>query len=191
MQDDVIFACVARLEPPKNQPLLLKAFLNGPAADSRAKLLIVGSGGWKTKLESRIKCNGMQEKVRLLGHRSDIPEILGAIDIFVLPSSWEGNPLCIMEAMAAGKPVIASRVGGIPDLVENEKSGLLVPPNNRDALTKAMNEMLKNKYMRQMMGKHAAQKAAERFSRELMTKAYEQLYEKTFRDRNKHQEQPN
>jgi glycosyltransferase involved in cell wall biosynthesis len=183
LKADVIFTCVARLDPPKNQPLLVEAFLRGPAADSRAKLLLVGSGGWKSELESQISANGLQEQVRLLGYRRDIPDMLGSIDVFVLPSSWEGNPLCVMEAMAAGKPVIASRVGGIPDLVENELTGLLVLPDNRSALTEAMNELLKNQSKRQVMGKHAAQQAAERFSVESMTKTYEKLYEKAFRYR--------
>lgn len=183
MHDDVIFACVARLDPPKNQPLLVEAFLRGPAADSRSRLLLVGSGGWQSELQSQISAYGLQEKVRLLGYRSDIPETLGAIDIFVLPSSWEGNPLCIMEAMAAGKPVIASRVGGIPDLVENELSGVLVPSDNIDALTQAMNELLKNEIKRQTMGKNAARQAAERFGIESMTKAYEELYAQALRNR--------
>jgi glycosyltransferase involved in cell wall biosynthesis len=179
--DDVIFACVARLAPPKNQPLLLEAFLHGPASDSKAQLLLVGSGEWKFELEKKIHLYGLQKKVRLLGYRTDIPEVLGAVDVFVLPSEWEGNPLCVMEAMAAGKPIIATRVGGIPDLVEDGLSGLLIPPNNENALTKALDKLLQNKSMRQKMGRYASQLASARFDIETMAKAYEKLYEKSLR----------
>jgi glycosyltransferase involved in cell wall biosynthesis len=179
--NDVIFGCVARLDPPKNQPLLVDAFSSGPALNDRAKLLLVGTGRWKAELEAQIRAHGLQEKVHLLGYRTDIPDLLAAIDVFVLPSSWEGNPLCVMEAMAAGKPVIACRVGGIPDLVENHVSGLLTPSNDRDALSNAMNEMLNNGIKRQTMGERAAYRAVEHFSAESMTKGYEELYEKAYR----------
>jgi glycosyltransferase involved in cell wall biosynthesis len=183
---DVIFACVARLDPPKNQPLLVEAFMYGPAADSRAKLLLVGSGGWKSKLESQIKSHALQEMVRLLGYRNDIPEVLAAIDVFVLPSSWEGNPLCVMEAMAAGKAVIASRVGGIPDLIKDGLSGLLIPSENKSALAEAMTTLLKNKFKRESLGKFAARQAVNRFDIESMARAYGVLYNKGFKRYNTH-----
>lgn len=181
MPEDVLFTCVARLDPPKNQPLLVEAFSSGPAADPKARLLLVGSGGWKTKLEMQIRALGMQEQILLLGHRTDIPELLSATDVFVLPSSREGNPLSVMEAMAAGNPVISTIIGGVPELVEDGVSGLLVPPTDTNLLIRAMNELLKNELKRKKMGAHAARRAAKRFDVKVMVRAYEELYERALK----------
>ena len=173
---DVLFACVAWLRPQKNPALLLESFAQGPASDPRAHLLFVGEGELMADLERRIYAMGLREKVHLLGLRSDVPEVLNAADVFVLSSDWEGNPLSVMEAMAAGKPVICTAVGGVPELVEDGGCGLLVPQGDTKALARAMRYMLEDSKARTSMGRASARRAIERFDLKAMTEAYEDLY---------------
>jgi glycosyltransferase involved in cell wall biosynthesis len=179
---DVLFVSVAVLRPQKNPTLLLEAFHRGPASDPRAHLLFVGAGPLvagagplKSKLESQLSALGLQGRVHLLGQRSDVPELLNAADVFVLSSDYEGNPLSVMEAMAAGKPMICTAVGGVPELVE-DGCGLLVPPRDAQALSKAMSRLLENPSARKSMGEKSARRAVERFDLRSMTEAYEDLY---------------
>jgi glycosyltransferase involved in cell wall biosynthesis len=176
---DVLFVCVAQLRLQKNHRLLLESFAQGPASDPRARLLFVGEGGLEEDLERRIHAMGLQGKVRLLGERSDIPEVLNAADVFVLSSDWEGNPLSVMEAMAVGKPVICTAVGGVPELIENGGDGLLVPRGDAKALSRAMGHLLDHPQIRTSMGEAGARKATERFGLQAMTEAYEDLYRTT------------
>jgi glycosyltransferase involved in cell wall biosynthesis len=131
----------------------------------------------KSELERQIGAWGLRERVHLLGLRSDVPELLNAADVFVLSSDYEGNPLAVMEAMAAGKPVVSTAVGGVPELVE-DGCGLLVPPLDAQALSKAMSHMLENPSARKSMGEKSARRAVERFDLKVMTEAYEDLYKK-------------
>jgi glycosyltransferase involved in cell wall biosynthesis len=172
---DVLFVCVAGLRPQKNPALLLDAFYRGAASDPRAHLLFVGNGRLKSVLERQIGAWGLQERVHLLGLRSDIPEVLNAADVFVLSSDYEGNPLAVLEAMAAGKPIICTAVGGVPELVEGG-CGLLVPPRDVQALSKATSYMLESPKARTSMGEASARRAVERFDLRVMTEAYEDLY---------------
>jgi glycosyltransferase involved in cell wall biosynthesis len=173
---DFLFVCVAWLRPQKNPSLLLESFARGPASDPRARLLFVGGGELRADLEGQIYALGLQDKVHLLGVRSDIPEVLNAADVFVLSSDYEGNPLSVMEAMAAGKPVICTAVGGVPELVEDGGGGLLVPPGDAKALACAMRRMLEDPRARASMGGASAKRAVERFDLQAMTEAYEDLY---------------
>ena len=178
---DVLFVCVAWLRLQKNPALLVEAFRRGPASDPRAHLLLAGvadlqSAGLQAELERRIVASGLRERVHLLGMRSDVPELLNAADVFVLSSDYEGNPLAVMEAMSAGKPVISTAVGGVPELVEGG-CGLLVPPRDAQALSEAMRSMLESPEARRSIGEAAARRAGERFGLRTMTGAYEELYE--------------
>jgi glycosyltransferase involved in cell wall biosynthesis len=173
---DVLFVCVGGLRPQKNPALLLEAFLRGPASDPRAQLLFVGRGVLRPELERQIGASGLKGRVHLLGLRSDIPEILNGADVFVLSSDYEGNPLSVMEAMAAGKPMICTAVGGVPELVEDGECGLLVPQRSEKDLADAMRHMLESPEARESMGEASARRAAERFDLRVMTKAYENLY---------------
>ncbi len=174
---DVLFVCVAVLRPQKNHALLLEAFNRGPASDPRAHLLLAGQGHLKPEIEEQIGALGLRDRVRLLGQRSDVPEMLNAADVFVLSSDYEGNPLAVMEAMAAGKPVISTAVGGVPELVGGG-CGLLVPPRDARALSKAMSYTLEDAGARLSIGKASAARALQRFELGVMTQAYEDLYER-------------
>jgi glycosyltransferase involved in cell wall biosynthesis len=173
---DVLFVCVAGLRAQKNPALLLEAFHRELASDPRAHLLFVGRGALKSELERQVGALGLQERVHLLGLRSDVPEILNAADVFVLSSDYEGNPLSVMEAMAAGKPMVCTAVGGVPELVEDGKCGLLVPQRNVKALAGTIRYMLENPEARKYMGEASTRRAVERFDLRVMTEAYENLY---------------
>jgi glycosyltransferase involved in cell wall biosynthesis len=175
--EDTIFVCVAQFRPQKNHRLLLEAFAKGAAAHPRVHLLLVGWGSQETQLRKQVEALGLRRRVHFMGLRTDIPEVLAASDVFVLSSDWEGNPLAVMEAMSAGKPVISTSVGGVPELIKNGSSGLLVPQANSEAFARAVNRLATNPQMRKAMGTVAAKCATERFSVETMTEAYEELYE--------------
>jgi glycosyltransferase involved in cell wall biosynthesis len=174
---DVLFVCVAGLRAQKNPTLLLEAFHRGPASDPRTHLLFAGIGSLKSKLERQMSALNLQDRVHLLGQRSDIPELLNAADVFVLSSDYEGNPLAVLEAMAAGKPIISTAVGGVPELVEGG-CGLLVPPQDLETLAGAMRHMLESPKARRSMGEASARRAVERFDLRVMTEAYEDLYKR-------------
>jgi glycosyltransferase involved in cell wall biosynthesis len=118
------------------------------------------------------------DRVFFLGRREDVPALLGAADVFALASLWEGNPLSLMEAMAAGLPVIATTVGGVPELVQHGWHGLLCPPGDIQTLTSALLEIAQDAAARRKMGFAARQRAHERFDQRAMIRAYEDLYEK-------------
>lgn len=176
-EDEVLLACVARFAPQKNHALLLKAFAQGPAANPNAHLVLVGEGILRRTLEEQARELGILGRVRFLGLRTDIPDVLGAMDIFALSSEWEGNPLSVMEAMASGMPVISTAVGGVPDLFENGKEGFLVPTGDVEGFSHRMTILMRDPEMRRSMGIAAARRAKENFDVSRMVRDYEQLYE--------------
>jgi len=175
--DQILFVCVARFAEQKNHALLLKAFAQGPASDPNAHLVLVGEGGLQEQLESQAEDLGVSRQVHFLGLRTDIPDVLGATDVFVLSSAWEGNPLSMMEAMAAGLPIVSTAVGGVSDLIANGREGFLVPPGDVKGFSGAMTFLLRDRETRRSMGTAAAQRAKENFDVSKMVRAYEQLYE--------------
>ncbi len=175
---DVLFVCVARLEKQKNHAMLLEAFARGLAAEPRAHLLLVGEGGRRGDLELRVRELRLDGKIRFLGQRSDVSEVLSAADVFVLASQNEGNPLALMEAMAAGLPVVATAVGGVPELLVDQRSGLLVRPGDCNGLAAAMLRLLQNAELRRTIAASAAQHALQAFSASQMAHAYMELYER-------------
>lgn len=174
--DDVLFCTVGRLHPQKHHELMIDAFARGPAADSRSHLLMAGDGSLREQLTAYVSELGLSEKVHFIGERSDIPDVLAASDAFVLSSSFEGNPLCVMEAMAAGKPVISTAVGGVPELLTDGVTGVLVPSDDADGLASAMQQLLRDPVLYRTMGANGGRAADERFSVQAMTRSYEGLY---------------
>lgn len=175
--EDVLFACVARFAPQKNHALLIKAFAEGPALDPNAHLVLVGDGVLKEQLLQQISRLGLDRQVHLLGLRADIPEVLGAMDVFVLSSDYEGNPLSVMEAMASGLPIVSTDAGGVSDLFENEKEGFLARPGDVQFLAQRMTSLLRNQEVRQRLGRAAMRRARECFDVSTMIRGYEELYE--------------
>jgi glycosyltransferase involved in cell wall biosynthesis len=175
--DDLLFACVARYYPQKNHRTLIEAFAAGPAQLPNARLLLAGDGHLQGEVEAQVRRLGLTSRVHFLGRRNDVDELLAASDIFALASLWEGNPLSVMEAMAAGLPAVVTAVGGVPELVANEKQGLVVAPGDAAALSAAMLRLATDPAMRKAMGTAAALRAATEFDDRNMVEAYESLYD--------------
>ena len=173
-RDAVLFTFVGRLEQVKNPLLLVTAFAG--LRDPRAHLVMMGSGDLRDALMACAQTHGLQHRVHLLGKRYDVGACLAASDVFVLGSDWEGNPLCVMEAMAAGLPVISTAVGGVPELVESGRTGMLVAPADRAALTSAMDRLMANPDERRAMGRAAHFRAMASFGLERMASGYVQVY---------------
>jgi glycosyltransferase involved in cell wall biosynthesis len=171
---DFLFVATGRLTVQKNPLLMLRAF--AALADSRAHLVLAGEGPLRQRIEEEVRSSGLGDKVHLLGYRPDIRECLASSDVFLLSSDWEGHPLGAMEAMACGLPVVATTVGGVPELIESGLHGLLVPPDDALALTGAMRFMLERPQERAAMAQASRRRAAADFSLEKMVRAYDELY---------------
>jgi glycosyltransferase involved in cell wall biosynthesis len=129
---------VARLDEQKGQRYLLEAAAQVP----QARFVLAGDGPLRTSLEAQARSLGLEQRVKFLGYRSDIPDLLAGCDVFVLPSLYEGLPLSILEAMSAGKPVIATQIGGTDEAVIPNETGLLIPPADPAALAAAIRKLL-------------------------------------------------
>lgn len=179
--ETVVLTCVAGLRPQKNHALLLRAYARINPAQQNTLLLLVGAHDphapeHAESLKQLTDSLGLSAYVRFLGGRSDVPAILNASDVFVLASHYEGNPLSVMEAMAAGLPVAATAVGGIPELIQHEHTGLLVPPNDESALANALQQLVENSRLRAQLGQAAREYAERHFDIAVMVQAYERLY---------------
>ena len=152
-EKDFIFVCPARLHPQKAHHILIQAvyelFLNGHRG---FKVLLIGEGERKQELQQLVVAKGLEEIVLFLGLRQDVPDILLQADAFVLSSDYEGLSLAVLEGMAARLPIIATRVGGNAQLVENGVSGYLVPPQDFLAFSNAMLMVLQDKNKAEAMG---------------------------------------
>ena len=174
----IVFVHVGRFAAVKNHEMLVAAFAQLHSLESvPMELWLVGEGDLLETAQQQARTLGIENRVRFLGVRSDIPDLLRAADVFVFPSRWEGNPLSVMEAMATGLPVIATAVGGVPELVEDGVSGILIPNEDRDALVAAMQRMVEQPDLRVQMGQAARCRAVERFDIRQTVRAYEALYE--------------
>lgn len=168
-----IVTFVGRLAAQKDPMILLRAFQSVP----KGTLLLVGDGGLKPQIESYIHRHGLSNRVKICGVRNDIPQVLAASDVFALPSRWEGLPFTVIEAMMVGLPVVASRVGGVPELVEDGVTGLIVPPKDPEALAKALNTLLSDHDLRHQMGEAGRQKAMREFTLERMLRETQSVYD--------------
>jgi glycosyltransferase involved in cell wall biosynthesis len=172
---EFVWLAVGRLLPQKDYPTLLTAFQ--PLAGAGARLLIAGRGPLLESLQQQVQQLGTSSEVTFLGVRDDVPELLAAADGFVLSSAWEGMPNVVMEALAAGKPVVATHVGGVGELVENEESGFLVPPRDSDALSQAMRRlMMLTGEQRQQMGMRGRDQVIAKYSVDAMADQWMGLY---------------
>ncbi len=139
-------------------------------------VLIAGEGLERERLESLIAARGLEGQVRLLGARSDVPDLLAALDVAVCCSEFEGGPLSVMEYMEAGLPVVASDVGGLPELVVDGESGILVPPRDPAALAAALGELIGDPAARRRMGERGRELRRERWSLDAWAERIEALY---------------
>jgi len=167
----------ASLDRRKGIDVLLEALaLLAKEHGLRPALWIAGTGPEEGAIENGITRLGLSEQVRLLGQRRDVPDLLAACDLFVLPSRREGLGVAALEAMAAGKPVIASRVGGLGEAVVHEGTGLLVEPEDIAGLAEAIARLLDDDALRGRLGAAGPARIAELFLARDMVRSYEQLY---------------
>jgi len=180
--DEIVFVNVARLSPQKNQRLLLHSLARVASRHRRLCCLLVGCGPLESQLRQQAKALCLQDRVRFLGQREDIPEILAASDVGVLSSDWEGNPLSVMEIMASCKPMVATAVGGVPELVL-PGTGYLVNAGDFVAFADAMERLACDPNLRSRMGAAGGELAKRQFSASTMARQYECLYEAQLRKR--------
>ena len=131
----------------------------------------------RSSIKRSIYSLGLSNRVFLLGERNDVPSILASSDVFVLPSNWEGLPYTVIEAMMAGLPVVATSVGGVPELVEDGVTGFLVPRSDPEALAEALQRLIDDPELRERMGKAGRQKAMCEFTLDRMLRETEKVYE--------------
>lgn len=171
-EDAVALGMVANLVPVKDHETALRALATLHASGRPAHLILAGEGELEDALRAQAGELGLGSFVHFLGRRNDVPAVLDAMDIFVLASLTEGLSNALLEAMAAGKPVVATRVGGNPEVVAQDSTGILVPPGDAGGLAEALGTLYSDQPLRERMGLAARERVAEAFSVEKMVGDY-------------------
>ena len=175
--DEFVFLFVGRLQPEKDIPTLLAAYrLVAQELNSRVRLWIVGNGPLRESLQAEADRLGLTASIDFLGARRDVPQLLEAADAFVMTSITEGQPMALLEAMAAGLPCIGTEVGGIPGLIGNG-GGLVVPPRDPGALAQEMMHLVRDLSLRNSLGRCARERVMSKHSLSRSTGHYLQLLE--------------
>jgi glycosyltransferase involved in cell wall biosynthesis len=163
-EDALVLGTLGRLTEQKGQRLLLQAVAQLAKQHPGLVLFVAGVGPLRDDLEAEAGQLGIADRVRFLGLRRDRENLYAAMDIFVLPSQWEGLSLALVEAMGAGRPVLATSVGGNPEVVTDGETGLLIPSSDATALTDALSRLISDPDQRITLGEAAANEARTRFS---------------------------
>lgn len=171
-----LVATVGRLAQEKNYPMLIEAFATATRHDPAARLVFVGDGPERADLGRRAEELGIAERVRFLGWRTDVAELLAAFDVFAMSSLSEGLPMAMLEAMSAGLAVVSTRVGDIPDVLVDGRTGRLTPPGDVAALAAALGALREDAAARAGLGAAARALVIERYSRAAMADAYLAAY---------------
>ncbi len=174
--DAPVAIVVAKLMEQKGHSVLLDAIPAVLAHIPRLEVLLVGEGELRPSLEARAAQMGIGANLHFAGNRADIPALLAASDLFVLPSRWEGLPMALLEAMAAGLPLVASSVSGTREVVEHSTSGLLVPPDDSSALARAMVKILADPVAADAMGRAARARVDACYSARAQARRHAALY---------------
>lgn len=177
-EDAFIVGTVARLEPNKGVINLVRAVKKLTESIPGLRVIIIGSGIEREALEKEASTLGVSNVVEFLGYQLDVRRLIPGFDVFALPSLSEGFGLVIVEAMAAGVPVVASRVGGIPEIIDHEKSGLLVEPGDPRALGHGVARLYESSSLRSSIAEEAAKIFIDRFTTDRFVKATEKVLEK-------------
>jgi glycosyltransferase involved in cell wall biosynthesis len=172
----VVIVTVTRLRPPKDTLTLVRALQI--VAPHLHHALIVGDGPDRSLISAAIAEAGLTDRVELLGDRSDVPNLLARSDIFVLATHSEGMPLALLEAMAEGLPVVASAVGGMPEIIQDGKNGLLVPAGNPVALARALHRLMMDADLRSRLGSAARRTIAEHYDLERFRSQHVELLQR-------------
>ena len=177
--DVFVFGTIARLAPTKGLSYLIEAFQEVKKHKPSAHLVLLGDGQCRAELEEQVSNTMCSDSVHFLGHRSNIEQLLKGMDVFVLSSVAEGMPLVILEAMAAGIPCIATRVGGIEEVINSDEIGTLIPSKDSEALAKAMINMGEaSKEKLEQYTEKARDRIRKFYSHDVVRKKLENTYEK-------------
>jgi glycosyltransferase involved in cell wall biosynthesis len=174
--DGPLVGVVARLQPEKGVANFLKAAAHVSKVAPQARFLVVGDGPLRGELLNLAEHLGVSERVRFLGYRTDSRALMELMDLLVVPSLTEGSPLIVLEAMAAGIPVVASAVGGIPDQIRNGREGILVPSDDPDALGEALGALLRDPAYARRLGEAGRRRTENEFSHETLVRRIEGVY---------------
>jgi glycosyltransferase involved in cell wall biosynthesis len=176
LRERPLVGVVARLQPEKGVANFLKASARVAPQFPEAHFVIAGDGPLRQELVALAEALGLENRVHFLGFRSDASALMGSLDVLVVPSLTEGSPLVTLEAMAAGVPVVASAVGGIPDQVRHDKEGLLVPPGDTGAMGAVIVALLRDPARARSLGEAGRRRATSEFSHAVMVQRIEDVY---------------
>jgi glycosyltransferase involved in cell wall biosynthesis len=171
------------LEEQKGYSFFLQAVAQIMQVIPQARFLIVGDGVLRTALEQQAQQLSIADRVLFLGVRSDMPALFNAMDILAFSSLWEGLPVALLEGMAAGLPAVATRVGGIPSVVQDGQTGLLVSPADSKELADAIINLLQHPQLARTMGAAGRQRVRAHFSEQMMVDQITDLYERLLSDK--------
>jgi glycosyltransferase involved in cell wall biosynthesis len=171
-----LIGAVGALRPQKAYDVLIRATVTLRAHHPDLHVLIVGEGPERARLQALVRELGLGDTVMLLGRRLDVPDILAALDVAVSASRFEGSPLAVIEYMAAGLPIVATAVGGVPDLIEDGVHGVLVEPGSPEALVSAIDELLGDRARASALGALARERSRREFDLDVMVNRVEALY---------------
>ena len=179
--DECVVGVVGRLQEVKGIRYLIEAVADLRQTVPTARLLVVGDGPFKQSLMNLVQKLGLDEQVIFTGYRRDIPQMMNTMDVFVLPSLREDLPLSLIEAMAMRKPVVATSVGGIPEVVVDGETGILVPPKDSTTLAKAIAQILLDKQLASHMGLAGRRRVENQFSVDAVVERTQQIYNRLIR----------
>jgi glycosyltransferase involved in cell wall biosynthesis len=172
----LIVGGVGRLHYQKNFPLFLEVAAGVCSQWPQVIFVIAGEGPERAALETLSRKLGLAGRVRFLGFVKEMPELYQSLDLLLLTSHFEGTPLTVLEAMAMGVPVVASRVDGVEEVLEDDRDGILAPPGDRDLFVKGICRVLEDQHLRQRLSRAAQEKARRCYSAEAMVRQVEALY---------------
>jgi glycosyltransferase involved in cell wall biosynthesis len=175
-QKTKVIGTVGRLAEVKDQTTMIEAFSKVNQIFSESVLMLVGDGPMKSVLQQLASTKGLYDKVLFVGNRTDVPDLLNLLDVFLLTSLSEGTSISLLEAMSSGIAPIVTNVGGNPSLVDHSINGFIVSPKNIDELSEKMIYLLQNEEKRKEFGENASLKVRNKFSLAKMVKEYESLY---------------
>jgi glycosyltransferase involved in cell wall biosynthesis len=173
---DTVVISVAKLYRQKGHLVLVEAMRRVMAGRGHVHLVLAGDGPERSAVEQAVQASGHAERIHLLGERGDVGALLGASDVFVLASLWEGLPMALLEAMASGLPVVATTVAGSSQVVEDRRSGLLVPPGDAGALAAAIGEICDDQELAERLRVGGRERVEDGFSAAAQARAHAELY---------------
>lgn len=172
----VAVGAVGRLEPVKDHATLLEAFARIPDKNPDLHLFVIGDGSRRKELEARAKALDLRDRAHFIGEKDDIPTVLNGLDLYVISSIAEGISNTVLEAMATGLPVVATRVGGNPELVTENINGMLVPVGDAETMADALTRYILSAELRRSHGQASRQRVIDQFSLDRMAEDYSRLY---------------